>query len=824
MSTADHLSPFLHGFRHTLRSLANRPSFTAPVLVSLSLAIAATVLAFSVVDNVLLKPLPYPDQDALVDVAHAAPAAGLEELGASPAIYFTYREHNESFIAIGLWDSDDSPATVTGGGDPESVTSVGVTHEVLTVLGASALRGRVFAAADDERGGTPTVILSHGYWQRRFGGADVIGQTLTVQGVAREVIGVLPPTFRFFDYQADLLYPLQPQRADAAFGSFDGRAVARLRDGVTLDEASSDVRRMIPILQSEFPPARPDFASSGFAPNLRSLKDSVIGNLGDTLWVLFGTTALLLLVACASVVSLVLLRNDSRRHEIAIRMALGASDRRVGALVSAEGIVLALVAGVIGIAFAAAALPLLLSKSADVLPGVMTIGIDFRVALFTLGMSVLAGLALTAPASRLLRGSFGGALHLGAGSMTEGRDRHRVRQVIVVIQVALAMLLLVGSGLMWRTFVALRDVPPGFDDPGTVQTFRLTLPAVSVGNADAEQTVRAHRAILDRVSAVNGVQSAALAAFDDGLPLDGDGRSASVEVELRDRPAGSGPVREIQLVSPGFFETLGTPLVMGRTFDWNDVFQRAPVAVISENMAIEEWGSAAAALGRRVRVNPATPWVEVVGVMQTVYHDGLDRPAPGTVTLPLQVGNFLPPVATATFVVRSNRVGTSGFVRELEQAVWTVQPAVSLLSVQTLGELYLRSLARTSLTLQLVGAMATIAMLLGVVGVYGSISYAVVQRRREIGIRRALGAPDASLRRRFLKQALALAGSGVLIGLGAAAVLSQALTSLLYGVSPLDPLTYAVVAAGLIAAAAVASYVPARRAAAVDPVEVLRAD
>jgi putative ABC transport system permease protein len=821
MNGLERVALILSAARQAVRGLSKRPAFTLPVLLTLTLAIAAAVVAFTVVDNVLLKPLPYPQQDALVDVAHEAPALGLAELGASPAIYFTYRDHNESFTAIGLWDSDDSPATVTGAGEPQTVTALGVTHEVLPLLGTAALRGRVFAAADDEPGAAPTVILSHGYWQRRFGGADVLGRTLDVQGVTRQIVGVLPPAFRFFDYEADILYPLQPQRTNAAFGSFDGRAIARLRDGVTLEQASADVRRMIPILAAEFPPVRASFASSGFAPNLRSLKDSVVRDLGETLWVLFGTTAILLLVACASVANLVLLRNDARRHEVAIRMALGAGTARIGRLVAAEGIVLALAAGALGLLLAAACLPLVLASSAEWLPGVMAVRLDARVASFALALAVVAGLVLSlAPALRLLRSSLVDALHRGAGALTVGRERHRVRHALVVAQVALAVLLLIGSGLMWRTFAALRDVPPGFDDPAAIQTFRVTLPSAG----DAEQTVRAQQTIAERLSAVSGVQSAAFASFDDGLPLDGDGRSSTVEIEARERAAGSDPVREIQVVSPGFMETLRTPLVIGRTFDWTDVFASRPVAVVSENMALEEWGSPAAALGRRIRVSPNAPWVEIVGVVQAVRHDGLDRPAPGTVTLPLQTGGVLPPVPTATFVVRSERVGSAGFVRELERAVWAEQPAVSLLNLQTLGELYRRSLARTALTLQLLGTMATIAMLLGLVGVYGSISYAVAQRRRELGIRRALGAPDGTVRRQFVLQAVVLAAAGVVGGIAASAALSQALSSQLYGVSPLDPLTYAVVALGLIAAAAVASYVPARRAVAVDPMEVLRAE
>ena len=573
MIGSERVARTLNAARQAATSLSKRPAFTLPVLLTLTLAIAAAVVAFAVVDNVLLKPLPYPNQESLVDVAHEAPGLGLAELGASPAIYFTYRDHNESLAAIGLWDSDDSPATVTGAGDPETVTSLAVTHEVLPLLGTAALRGRVFAASDDEPGSAPTVILSHGYWQRRFGGADVLGRTLTVQGVTREVVGVLPSSFRFFDYEADVLYPLQPERTDAAFGSFDGRAIARLRDGVTLEQASADVRRMIPILAAEFPPVRASLSSAGFAPDLRSLKDSVVRDLGDTLWVLFGTTAILLLVACASVANLVLLRNDARRHEVAIRMALGAGTARIGRLVAAEGGLLALAAGALGLVLAAACLPLVLASSAHLLPGVMAVRLDARVVLFALALAVGAGLVLSlAPVLRFLRANLVDALHRGAGTSTVGRERHRVRHALVVTQVALAVLLLIGSGLMWRTFAALRDVPPGFDEPGTIQTFRLTLPSAG----EAEQTVRAQQTIAERLTAVSGVQSAAFASFDDGLPLDGDGRSATVEVEARERGAGSDPVREIQFVSPGFMETLRTPLVTGRTFDWTDVYEQPP--------------------------------------------------------------------------------------------------------------------------------------------------------------------------------------------------------------------------------------------------------
>jgi putative ABC transport system permease protein len=816
---------FVRDLRYGGRALLRAPGFTIVVTLTLALGIGATTAMFSVVNGVLLRPLPYPEQDRLIELVHEAPGLGIARLFASPAIYFTYRDHSRTFESVGLWDWDSSPVTVSGSGEPEAVPSVEVTHEVLAILGANPIAGRGFSDADDLPGSAPTAIISYGYWRRHFSGADPLGRTLVVDGVARQVIGVLPQSFRFFDYPADIFYPLQPVRSAASFPSFDGRGIARVKKGVTLREADADVARMIPILTAEFGRPGARFEHAKFGAKLRWLKDSVVGDLGDTLWLLMGTIALLLLIACANVANLVLVRTQARRAEMAIRTALGGSWAAIARVVFTESAILGLAGGAAGLAVAYFSLPLLLSLGAADLPQIMTVTIDPAVLLVTLVTSVLATLLfalipvfhLASPTLRLT-----GALHGGGRSITEGLEGNRARHLLVIAQVALALVLLVGSGLMIRTFQMLRQVDPGFRDPGNVQTFQLTIPTADVRDAGqagvpgSGQTLRIQHAILDRLAAVAGVDSAGFSAFNDGLPLDGDGRAGAIFVEGRTTVDGVASPREFQFVSPHFFETLLTPVLAGRTFDWNDVDQNRPVVLVSENLARAEWGSASGALGKRIATRRSGPWLEVVGVVKDVHHNGLSQPAPETAIFPAVASD------TASFVIRSTRVGTTGFLEDLRKAVWSVKGNLSLAGVRTLGDLYQGSMARTSMTLQLLAITGTIALLLGLIGIYGVVSYAISQRRREIGIRLALGAAQGQVRWMFVRHALVLVGTGVAIGLGAAVGLTRLMESQLFGVSPLDPLTHLAVALVLLAAAGLASYLSAQRASALDPVQVLK--
>jgi putative ABC transport system permease protein len=818
----------LSDLRYGARALRRTPGFTIVAILTLALGIGATTAMFSVVNGILLRPLPYPEQDRLIELVHEAPGRGIDQLFASPAIYFAYRDHSETFESVGLWDWDSSPVTVTGAGDPEAAQSLEVTHEVLAILGASPIVGRGFTASDDLPGSAPTAIVSYGYWQRHFGGAAPLGRTLVVDGIPRQVIGVLPQWFTFFDYPADIFYPLQPVQSAAVFPSFDGRAIARLKKGVTLTQANADVARMIPILTAEYGRPGGSFDKQAqFGPRLRWLKDTVVGDLGDTLWMLMGTIGLLLAIACANVANLVLVRTQTRQSELAIRAALGAGWTRLARVVFTESAVLGLAGGAAGLAAAYFSLPLLLSLGAADLPQIMTVTIDPPVLLVTLAASVLATLLFALiPVFHfaLPKLHLAGALRAAGRSISEGREGNRARHVLLVSQVALALVLLIGAGLMIRTFQTLRQVDPGFRNPGSVLTFQLTIPTADVADAERagtpspEQAVRMKHAIVDRLPAVPGVESAGFSAFNDGLPLDGDGRTNSMFVEGR-APAGDvTPQKEVQFVSPHFFETLRTPLIAGRTFDWDDVYQRRRVVLVSENVARVEWGSAGAAIGKRIGTRQAGPFSDVVGVVKDVHHHGLSQPAPETVIFPVVASE------TASFVLRSDRVGTTGFLDDVRQAVWSVNRNLSLANVRTLSDLYQRSMARTSLSLLLLAITGTMALLLGLIGIYGVVSYGVSQRRREIAIRLALGARQVEVRRMFVRHALLLVGIGVAIGLVSAMGLTRLMTSQLFGVSPLDPPTHLAVALVLVAAAGLASYLSARRGSALDPAEVLKGE
>ena len=819
--------------RYGFRALVRAPAFTIVAVLTLALGIGATTAMFSVVNGILLRPLPYPDQDRLIELVHEAPGLGISRILASPAVYFGYRDHSRTFEAVGWWDWDSSPVTVTGIGEPESVRSVEVTHEVLALLGARPHLGRGFDRNDDVPGSAPTAIVSYTYWQRRFGGVNPIGRTLVVNGVPRQVIGVLPEWFRFFDYPAEIFYPSQLVRSDAGFPSGDGRGVARLKPGVTLAEANADVARMIPLINEEFGNPGPAFDRLRFGPQLRWLKEMVIGDLGETLWLLMGTIGLLLLIACANVANLVLVRTQSRQPELSVRTALGAGWADIACVVLAENAILGLAGGAAGVAVAYFSLPHLISLGVDDLPYIMNVRIDrtvllaaFAATLFaTCIFAVIPVLRFALPKTQPVD-----ALRSSGRTLTDGHQGNRVRHMLLVAQVALALVLLIGAGLMIRTFVTLRQVDPGFEDPATVLTFQLTLPAASTpptgGLADEVgapaaipdpgPTIRLQHAIAERLTQVPGVRAAAFSSADDGLPLDGDGRSSSIFIEGKAIDDSLPPPKEIQFVSPRFFETLKTPLVVGRAFEWADIYQQRRVALVSENFARAAWGSAGAALGRRISTRRTGPWVEVVGVVKDVRHHGLNEPAPETI--------IFPPIAreTATFVVGSERVGTTGFLDEVRRAVWSVNGALSLANVQTLGEMYERSMARTSMTLKLLAITGVVALVLGLVGIYGVVSYAIAQRQREIGIRIALGAGYGEVRRIFVRNALGLVTAGVGLGLAVAAGLTRLMESQLFGVSPLDPQTHATVALGLVAAAALASYLSAHRASALDPVEVLK--
>ena len=811
-----------------LRRFTRAPMFTAIALITLAIGIGANTAVFSVVNGVLIKPLPYPNSDELVGVWHSAPGVNIPKLNVSPTMHFTYREEGQTFREFGLWSNGG--VTITGQAEPEQVRSIDVTDGTLQALGVAPAFGRWFTKEDDTPGTPETVMLMPGYWHRRFGGdQSVVGRTLTIDAKPHTVIGVMPDTFQFLDEQADVLLPMRFDRSRVFLGNFSYQGIARLRPGVTLEQANADVGRMLPIWLKAWPAPmgldRKVFENAHIGPGLTPLKQDIVGDIRETLWVLMGTIGVVLLIACANVANLLLVRVEGRQQELATRAALGAGWRRIARELLHESLLLGLMGGVLGLAVAYGALKLLLAIGPETLPRLRDITIDPAVLGFTLLASLLSGLFFGAiPILKYSGPHLVTAIRSTSRTSSHSRERHHARSVLVVAQVALALVLLVASGLMIRTFQTLRNVQPGFTRPGEVQMLRVSIPE-SV-QADAERVARTYNEILEKVAAIPGVESAAMVS---SAPLEGFNSNDPVGAEDKTYDPGKiPPIRRFKFISPDYFRTVGTPLVAGRDITWTDVFDDRHVVVISDNMAREMWGSSQAALGKRIRVANIDHWREIVGVVGDVYDDGVHEPASTIVYWPMMVskfwGNERFVARSLTYVVRSERTSTDAFLAQVRQAVWSVNGSLPLALVRTLKEVYDRSMARTTFALVMLAIAGGMALLLGLIGIYGVISYAVSQRTREIGIRMALGVDHKEVKRMFVRHGLVLAGIGIAIGVGVAAGVTRLMASLLFHVSPLDGWTYVAVSLVLATAAVLASYLPARRAAGLDPVEALRAE
>ncbi|HTS60502.1 MAG TPA: ABC transporter permease [Candidatus Acidoferrales bacterium] len=829
MNTIEFLDAVSRDALYALRALRHNPAFTVVALLTLAVGIGANTAVFSVVNSVLLNPLRYPQPEQLVALRQEAPgAAGLASfskgLPLSASMYFTYTEQNRSFQAMGVWAVNT--ANVTGLSEPEQVRVVLVSGGVLEALGVPPAAGRWLSSSDQVPRGPERVMLSYPYWQRHFGGEpSVIGRNLTVDSRPREIVGVMPRGFRIADAEFDLLAPFQLDRSRSILAGFGLQGIARLKSGVTVAQANADLARLVPVWMNSWTngpgTSGEAYATWRITPALRPLQQEVVGGVTDILWTVMATIGLVMLVACANVTNLLLVRAEVRQHELALRSALGASRGRIVGSLLAESLVLGLMSGVLAIGLAAAGLRLLQVIGPANLPRLAEISIDFRTLGFVLLLSLVSGLLLgLIPAWKYAGPRISAALRSIGRTASLSRERHRVRNLLAIAQVAMALVLLVSAGLMVRTFQALRTVDPGFAHAEHLQTMRINIPASLV--ADRERVIRIQNEIVDKLSAIPGVTAAAFASE---MPMEGYS-SGWNEIFAQDRTYPEGEIQPLRLfkhVSPGFFHAAGTRLMAGREPTWAEVYNRRRVVLLSENLARELWGTPVAALGKHIRQYFKDSWWEVIGVAQDVRETGVDRKAPETVYWPLE-DVFNDVVRTATFVIRSDRAGTEGFLSQVRQAVWSVNPNLPVASLRTMQAVYDESLARTSFTLVMLAIAGSMALLLGVIGIYGVISYSVSQRRREIGIRLALGAEGRMLRGMFVRHALLLAGIGVTLGVVASVALMRLMKSLLFGVSPLDPLTYAVVPVVLVAATVLASYLPASRAAAVDPVETLRAE
>ena len=848
MKTLEFLDALSRDLRYGGRAMRRNPTFTVVVVLTLAVGIGANTAVFSVFDSVLLKPLSYPRAEELAALRQTAPGvAGSTSSGGlnlSPSMYVTYAEQNRVFQSVGVWTTTMS--TVTGVAEPEQVRVVLISDGVLQALDVPPAAGRWLSAADQVGATRPppsvfmatnTIMLGYGYWQRRFGGdRSVIGRTITLDSRPKEIVGVMPKGFRFGDTEADVIWPAAFDRGRLTLGGFNYQGIARLKPGITIAQANADLARMVPIWMdswSDGPGTNPRIYDAwNITPDLRLLKQDVVGSVTDVLWLVMATIGLVMLIACANVANLLLVRAEVRRRELSLRAALGAGRGRIVRGLLVESVLLGVIGGALGVGFAYAGVRLLLTIGPANLPRLSEITLDGRTFAFTAVLSLLSSVLFgLIPALKYTGTRISVALSTIGRTASVSRERHRVRSVLVVVQVAIALVLLVSAGLMIRTFESLRTVEPGFTEPEHLQVMRIFIGASVV--PDAKRLTRMQNDIQDALSSIPGVTSA---AFGSAMPMEGYGSNLGVAnsgVIRTDDRADAGtdnpPPRLFKYASPGFFHTAGTRVIAGREITWTDVYGLRPVVMISENLARELWGTAAAAPGKRLRENPGMPWHEVIGVVQDVRENGVYQPAPATVYWP-SMSAYVGPTAggpntirQVTFIIRSEHAATEGFQNQVRQAVWSVNGNLPV-SLRTMREVYDQSLQRTSFTLVMLAIAASMALLLGVVGIYGVISYAVSQRRREIGIRAALGAQQGELKRMFVRHALVLTGIGVVIGLSAAAGLTRLMSTLLYGITPLDPLTYVAVPLLLLTATVLASYVPAWRAASIDPVEALKAD
>lgn len=810
-----------------LRGLWRNPGFTIVAVLTLAIGIGATTAVFSVVNGILIKPLPYPDAGRLVGVWQTAPGlSGSNALNCSPSMYFTYREENRTFESFGL--AATGGASVTGLGEPEQVRNMNTTYGTLQALGVQPVIGRLFTEADDTPGGThpDPVIVSYGYWQSHFGGdKSILGRSMVVDSTLRQIVGVMPAGFRFLNVQPDLITTARFDRNRVFLGNHYLQGVARLKPGVTLAQANSDLERMLVIWTHAWPPPPGRvLVDWRLKPALRPLKKDVVGDIGNTLWVLMGTITMVLLIACANVANLLLVRTQSRRQELAVRAAIGASRRRIAAALFVESVLLSLIGGAVGVGLAYAGLRLLIRIGPENLPRLNELAIDLQTLGFAFFASLFSGVLFSLLSVLKGAGAAIAAALRGVGrTSSSSRERHRASNVLVVSQMALALILLISSGLMIRTFQALRNVDPGFTNPASIQVFRLWLPRSQFERV--EQVARIEVAIRDKLAEIPGVTAV---AFSSTVPLDGRTSWDSVWAQDKVYPPGQPPpARTFRFVSPSFFAATGTKLIAGRDITSTEFHNHTPVALVSENMARELWGAPAAALGKRIHEpGPNPPWREVIGVAEDVRNEGAQFKPPSIVYFPAEMenayGNPLYVQRPVAYVIRTDRAGTQSFLAEARTAVWSVNSNLPVFLVSTMKDLYDQSLAATSFTLVMLAIAGTMALLLGIVGIYGVMSYAVSQRTREMGIRLALGAKPGQLQRVFVGNGLALAGAGILIGLTAAAALTRLMKSLLFGTSTLDPVIYFGMSAVLLAAAVLASYLPARRTSCIDPCEALR--
>lgn len=826
--------------RRGARRLSRAPAFSITATLTIALGIGATTAVFSLVNGVLLRPLPFVQPDRLVDISHSIVLQGISHVDQSDGTYLHYRRANHVFTDLGAYRAADVNLSAEGAGDASSAKrerAARSSASLFGVLGIAPIRGRVFREDEDAPGSLPVAIVSEALWREEYASdPNIVGRRIVIDGVVHEVIGVMPRSFAFPDDGTALWVPIGIDPANTKTAAFDYRAVGRLRPGVTLQAAAADLERILPGMPEAFPGrlTANAIALTHMEPVVRPLRDVMLGGVGHALWVILGAAAFLLLIACANVANLFLVRAEERQHELAVRRALGASRGAIAVEFFTEGLIVAALGGALGVVMADAGLLALRSLPSGVaIPRIATVGIDGVVLAAAAGVTLLTAFVMSVvPAIRSYGSGGASVLVQSARGATAGRSRHRARQLFVIVQVALALVLITGAGLMARSFRALRSVHPGFDAERSY-TFRVQLPPA--GYPTTGSVVGFVTRALDEIAALPGIQVAGVISK---VPLEDEARQdTAVFIDGQAAAGGMGEqmpdIHQVAYTTPASFSALGIPIIEGRSFEQPDP-SRAPLqAIVTRAFAKRYWGNDPA-VGRRVRFAPVGPWFTVIGVTGDVHGTRLDEPPDETVYLPLVVApGAAKPDGSAdsarwsprelAFVVRSS-AAPNDVTLPVERTLRTLAPSVPVYAVRSMGEVVDRSTARTSFTTGLLEVASLAALLIGAVGLYGVVSYMVSLREREMAVRIALGAQPSSLQRRVLGQAMAVAAAGIVVGLGAALVAARVIAALLYDVAPNDAGTLAAAVSLMGAVALAASWIPAHRAAAIDPATTLRAD
>ena len=818
------MQSLLADFREAVRGLRKQPRFLIVAALTLALGIGAVTAIFSVVNGVLLTPLPYPQASRLVNVWSTAPGVDLNQFPLSPDLFLFYRRHNQVFEDMAL--SQDQRVNLTETGSPEVVDARVATHSYFATLGAGLSRGRAFSAAEDAPEGARVAVVSDRLWTRRHARDEgLIGRAVRIDGEPTQIVGIAPA---WLDEAGspDVWLPARFNQATPPTGNFGWRAIARLKPGVTPDRAAADLAPLVQRAMTEYiqsPNYRAFLTDGRYRPLVHAMKEDIVGSVREPLWILLGTVGMVLLVACGNVANLCLVRAEARQREIAVRVALGSSRAALVRKLLAEAVVLSAAGAVLGVLFSAAALPLLLQLAPETIPRLDRVRVDGLVLLFAAAAAAVAALLFgLVPALRYSRTDIMAALRHGGRSATDHPGRHRGRHLLVIAQTAMALVLLVGSGLLARSFARLMSTEQGFSTKD-VLTFRVALPPTAY--RDSAAVLQFTQQLVDRLAELPRVEAAGATT---DLPV-AQGPSGTA-FEFEGHPVAAGklpPLVQYSVVTPGYFKALQIRLVRGQELDGDDLREGVSRVLINEKAAAQYWPGQDP-VGKRLRGagggdggTENRPWYTVKGVVADVRQANLREPPRPLIYFPINPSGDRAPRALS-YAVRGP--GAPSQADAVRRTVWSLSPDLPVAAVRTMDDIVERSVTQFSFTMLTLAIAAAVALVLGAIGLYGVLSYAVTLRTREIGVRLALGAPPAVVQRGILAQAAAITGIGLVIGAIGAAGLTRLLSGLLYETRPLDLPTFATMSILLFVVGLVAAYLPARKAASVSPLEAMRTE